>query len=143
MKKSYVLFITVFLLTLALPAVAFSATLCVNPGGTGGCFATIQAAVNAAAPFDVIQVYEGVYYENVVIIAAKHSIIIEGVKVTMSRIKGMGTTITPADPTKVIVDAYPLGGAGSGPAFWLDGAGNVTIRNLTVRNASRIPNNNP
>jgi parallel beta-helix repeat protein len=135
MKKSYLLFISVFLLTLALPAIAFPATLCVNPGGTGNCYPTIQGAVNAAAPFDVIQVYEGVYFENVYIPVGTHSIIIGGVKVTTSRVKGVGTTIVPADPTKVIVDAYPLGGVASGPGFWLDGAGNVTIRNLTVRNA--------
>ena len=29
---------------------AEAATLCVNPGGTGGCYASIQAAVYAASP---------------------------------------------------------------------------------------------
>ncbi len=42
-------------------------TLCVNPGGTGGCFAKIQLAVNAAAVNDVINVAAGTYTEDVVI----------------------------------------------------------------------------
>jgi len=46
---------------------AVSATLCVNPTGSGGCFATIQSAVNSAAPKDVINVAPGTYREGVVI----------------------------------------------------------------------------
>ena len=41
--------------------------LCVNPGGKGGCAATIGAAVAAAAPNDIIRVGKGTYHENVVI----------------------------------------------------------------------------
>src|ERR1039457_2620928 len=50
---------------LSLPAVG--ATLCVNPAGSGRCYATIQAAVNAAHPYDVISVAAGTYKESVVI----------------------------------------------------------------------------
>jgi hypothetical protein len=46
---------------------AGAATLCVNPGGTGGCYATIAAAVAAANPGDTIQVGPGKYFEDVVI----------------------------------------------------------------------------
>src|ERR1035438_9510258 len=45
----------------------FAATLCVNPGGTGGCFSTISAAVTAASPNDTIKVAVGTYTEDVVI----------------------------------------------------------------------------
>lgn len=38
-----------------------AATLCVNPSGSGGCFSTIQAAVNAASSGDVIQIEAGDY----------------------------------------------------------------------------------
>ncbi len=41
--------------------------LCVNPGGTDGCYASIQAAVGAADDGDTIQVAEGAYYETVVL----------------------------------------------------------------------------
>src|SRR5262245_15583901 len=44
---------------------ASAATLCVNPGGTGGCFSSIQAAVNAASPGDTINVAAGTYTEMV------------------------------------------------------------------------------
>jgi hypothetical protein len=45
----------------------FAATLCVNPGGTGGCFSTIGAAVAAASPNDTVKVAAGTYPEDVVI----------------------------------------------------------------------------
>src|ERR1700679_3346092 len=48
-------------------SVASAATLCVNPGGTAGCKATISAAVAAAAAGDTIQVWPGTYREEVVI----------------------------------------------------------------------------
>ncbi|HMV51399.1 MAG TPA: hypothetical protein PKD31_26900, partial [Blastocatellia bacterium] len=46
---------------------ARAATLCVNPGGTGGCLASIQAAINAAANGDTINVVAGTYTEDFVI----------------------------------------------------------------------------
>lgn len=51
--------------TLALGGSAAAATLCVNQGGTGGCLASIQAAVAAASAGDTIRVAEGTYYEDV------------------------------------------------------------------------------
>ncbi|MBM4247634.1 MAG: hypothetical protein FJ148_28245 [Deltaproteobacteria bacterium] len=46
-------------------------TSCVNPGGTGGCFASLQAAVDAATDGTTIDVAAGTYVENVVITQAK------------------------------------------------------------------------
>ena len=47
---------------------AFSCTpttiRCVNPGGEDGCFSSIQAAINASNPGDVINVDSGFYQEN-------------------------------------------------------------------------------
>jgi hypothetical protein len=50
---------------------AFSCTpipvLCVNNGGTGGCFSSIQAAINAASPGSAINVDSGTYNENLTV----------------------------------------------------------------------------
>jgi predicted extracellular nuclease len=40
-------------------------TRCVNNGGTGGCFATIQSAINAAPPNVPITVFPGTYDEDI------------------------------------------------------------------------------
>jgi parallel beta-helix repeat protein len=61
----FFLIISGVIFALGLPATA--ATLCVNSGGTSGCYKTIMAAVTAAAPNDTIQVAAGTYQENVVI----------------------------------------------------------------------------
>jgi nitrous oxidase accessory protein NosD len=46
---------------------AQAANLCVNPAGSGGCYAAIGTAVAAPGADNVIRVAKGVYHENVVI----------------------------------------------------------------------------
>lgn len=46
---------------------AMAATLCVNPGGTSGCTATIAAAVKAANSGDQVKIAPGQYSEDVLI----------------------------------------------------------------------------
>jgi len=104
------------LVTLAIPAAAAPPPVCVNPGGTGGCFATIQSAVDAAARGAVIEIAAGTYVENVVIPTAA--------KLTLS---GAGATTTVVD------------GNGSGRVFEIGGGlnTNVTMKQLGIRNGSR------
>ena len=56
---SRILFSLVLLTLFAAPA--RPAIKCVNPGGTDGCFSTIQAAINAAGHLDTIQIAAGTY----------------------------------------------------------------------------------
>jgi parallel beta-helix repeat protein len=96
---------------------ALGATLCVNPGGTGGCNATISAAVAAASAGDTIRVAKGTYYEEVVI--------------------GKPLSLIGEDGGTAVVDAR-----GQGNGFNVDGYNNaglnhVLISGFTVRNAER------
>lgn len=95
---------------------------CVNPGGTGGCVATIGAAVAAAAAGETIAVAPGTYRETGITISGLDGLVIKGQGVNP-------VTGLPPNPSKVIVD-----GGGSGNVFAMDSAG-VKIKNLTVLNA--------
>lgn len=60
---------TAILLVVASTAsVAQAASLCVTPNGSGGCYSSIQAAVDAAADGDQIVIRPGRYVEQVTII---------------------------------------------------------------------------
>lgn len=62
---SFALCTAVLATVLSLPAAA--AILCVNPAGSGGCYSTIQSAIDNATAKDVIKVGPGTYKEGVVI----------------------------------------------------------------------------
>jgi len=53
------------LLVAGLSTLSNAKTLCVNPGGSSGCYTTISAAVAAAADYDTIKVAPGTYGEDV------------------------------------------------------------------------------
>jgi parallel beta-helix repeat protein len=98
------------------PGQSLAASSCVNPGGTGGCSATIQAAVDAAGAGGTITVAAGTYSENVVI---SKPLTLQGA--------GAATTIINAvssNPKEGIIVQNVTSGGGA------------TISGLTVQNAA-------
>ena len=89
---------------------------CVNPGGTGGCFSSIGAAVAASSPNDTVTVQKGTYNEDVVI--------------------GKSLSLVGAGPTNSIIDATGLSNG-----VYVDGIDNpglqdVAIKGFTIKNAN-------
>jgi hypothetical protein len=101
---------------------ASAATLCVDPQ-VATCHATIGAAVDAAAPGDVITIAAGVFYESVIVPAGKDRL----------RFVGAGQRAT-------IVDAGPYFDLGifdtTAPSFDISAA-DVQVTGLTTRNGIR------
>lgn len=91
------------------------AVRCVAPGGLGPCHESIQAAVDAAAPGEVINIRPGHYQENL-------HIMTEGLT-----LRGTGLR-----PHAVVIDGAKGGGLG-GDAIHVD-ADNITFKNLMVVN---------
>ena len=91
------------LLTLGPGHLALAKTLCVNPGGTSGCYTTIGAAVSAAAANDLISIGTGEYAEAV-IITKPLSLVGAGADSTIINAHGLANGIyvdgldTPASP---------------------------------------------
>ena len=107
------------------------ATLCVNPGGTGGCFASIQAAINAASPGDTIDVAAGTYNEQ---IAINKTLTLHGAMAGIDARTRIGSesVINHADgpvqilANNVVIDGFTIQGAStdpSAPPFAALGAG--------------------
>ena len=90
----------------ALPTTAASLVV---PDG----YRTIQAAIDAASPGDVIQVRPGTYVENLVV-------------------KKWDLTLLGADPRVTILD-----GGGRGTVVYAEAAGNFRLEGFTIQNSSR------
>jgi len=103
----------------ACSSLAAAATLCVNPAGTNGCYKTISAAVAAAAPGDLIQVWDGTYAEEVTIT------------------KTLSVLAAPSAHPVIDATNLPVGifinGMAAAPGVGVTG---VLIAGLTVRNAN-------
>lgn len=95
--------------------VAAAKTLCVNNAGSNGCYATIQAAVSAAAKYDVINVWPGTYKEDVV------------VSRPMSLLGG--------GAGKSIIDASNLANGILLDGYDNPGLNDITVAGFTVKNA--------
>ena len=102
------LFASILLLAFGTSQFSAAATLCVNTGGTGGCYKTIGAAVAAAAAGSTINVAAGTYKEDVVI--------------------GKSLYLIGAKNTTTIVNAIGLSNA-----FYVDGLDNPKLSNVTIQ----------
>jgi parallel beta helix pectate lyase-like protein len=102
-------------LAAAISLPAFAAQLCVNPAGSGGCYSTIQSAVNNAKARDVINVGPGTYKEGVVI-GIPLSLIGAGA--------GQSTIDATNQPNGVLIDGFNHAGLH-----------NVVVAGFTVENA--------
>src|SRR6516165_4282065 len=120
MKNSSQLRVSYWAITAALIAgtcsSAGAATLCVNPGGIGGCYGTIGAAVAAANTGDTIQVGAGKYFEDVII--------------------DRPLSLIGADRSKTVVDA-----TGKANGIYIDGLDHsglseVVVRGFTIQHAN-------
>jgi parallel beta-helix repeat protein len=94
---------------------AVANTLCVNPAGSHGCYATIQAAVTAASNNDVINVAPGTYTEDVII--------------------GKPLSLIGSGGHRSIIDATNLPNGILLDGFDNPGLHNVTVAGFTVENA--------
>ncbi len=95
---------------------AAAATFCVNPRGTAGCYATITAALAAAAAGDTVNVAAGTYAEDVVISKSVYLI-------------GSGSS-------KTIVNAHGLANAIYVDGFDNPGLSGVTVTGFKLENAN-------
>ena len=104
---------------------------CVAPGGAGGCFATIQAAVDAAAPGDEIDVAAGTYTDGVSLRTNKRLTIRGagvGSTVLDGAMLGFDSILTVANGVRVSIEDMTLqNGTGYQGGAVFVGGGRVTI----------------
>lgn len=92
-------------------------SLCVNPGGTGGCYSKIQDAIDSAVGGEVIQVAAGTYAEHIII---KENVSIYGEGWGNTIINGnysaptATVTIPPGISASTIISGVQITGGGPG-----------------------------
>jgi hypothetical protein len=111
---------------------------CVNPGGTGGCFSTIQAAINASASGDRIDVAAGTYQEHITL---KDGVSIHGQGWASTIIDGHSTsavstvTVPWSISASTVLSGVQVTGGGTGtPSTSYSGGG------IAVEGSPRIVN---
>ena len=116
-SRAVSLVVCVIVMLCALSPIASSATLCVSQKPSPGCpFTSINAAVAAASPGDVIQVSQGTYHEDVVI--------------------GKAVSLIGASQSNTTIDATGLANG-----IYVDGIDNtgltgVVVSGFTIQNAN-------
>jgi parallel beta-helix repeat protein len=106
----------VVLTVAAFSSISLAGTLCVNQGGTSGCYGNISAAVAAAADHDTIRVAPGTYAEDVVI--------------------GKPLSLIGNNPHSTIIDATGLANGIFVDGLDHPGLRGVVVRGFTVKNAN-------
>ena len=112
---------------------AFAAELCVNPGGTGGCYALPSQAVAAAVDGDTILIHAGTYMESATIN------VIQGLKIignnpVNTKVKNavLENVFTFSNSTSAEIANLTITGGGSG--IELQGTGQVVIHHNRIEN---------
>ena len=115
-QKYFLVAATLTALLLLPPSLLSATSWCVNPGGTNGCFASINAAIAQASPYDTINVQPGTYTEDVVV--------------------NKPISIVGASRSNTIVDASGLANGFNIDGLDSPGLANVTVTGFTVQNAN-------
>ncbi len=99
------------------PEATLADVLCVNPGGTGGCHASVQAAIDAADDGDTIRVAQGTYHEAVVL---SKSVTLQGGWATDFAARDWDLYVTTVDAQR------------AGPVIWVNAAVSPTIEGFVL-----------
>lgn len=119
------------------PAAAID-ELCVDPGGAGGCFTTIQAAIDAAEPAARILIGAGTYNENLVVSSAKKlELLGAGEGSTIVEAAGAGPVLDESGPppTKIVLKDLTFDGNGIAVAGVEVNAAKLVLERVTVRDS--------
>lgn len=139
--RAYRLVISLLLAASVLPPArgALATIHCVNPGGTGGCFATIQAAVEAAANRDRIDVAAG-SYAAVGVVPRKGKLTIAGAGAATTSIAGDAIGIHVSGPgTDVTVTGFTVSASPDNPgnaAVRVSGQARATLADVVLTGSS-------
>lgn len=130
-----------------------AATHCVNPGGTGGCFSSINAAIAAASANDTINVAAGTYNESVTV--NKAGLILKGAQAGVSAcgrsapesiINQAATSPVIITANNVTLDGFTIQGAAGGfnSGIHINGAysGSQILNNIIQNNVHGLYLNN-
>lgn len=125
LRRLTMLFTICGTMIVALVPTAAAKTWCVNPGGTSGCFSSINAAVTAAAAGDVITVARGVYPEDVMI-SKPLSLVGQEDENTVIDASGKLNGITITSTRNVLVTGFTVENANTA-GIWITNSSFVTI----------------
>ncbi|MFQ5614816.1 MAG: right-handed parallel beta-helix repeat-containing protein, partial [Anaerolineae bacterium] len=122
-----------------------AATRCVNPGGTGGCFARIQDAINASSAGDRVNVASGVYTEH---ITMKEGVSVYGEGIFLTILDGgyaaaqSMVTFPPGVSASTVLSGVMIAGGGDGgtTAFVQGGGLNIEYASPSITNVLIINN---